>query len=252
MSRTPIVVGNWKLNQTAAESLELVTALKNRVSSIRGVEVGVAPVYVSVAAVAKRLEDSSIQVYGQDCYFESKGAFTSAVSAPLLADVGAHGVIVGHSERRAVFGDSDGDVGRKVRAGLDAGLAVILCVGETESERDAGTTEARVTAQLDGGLASVGADDLGQLVIAYEPVWAIGTGRTATPAQAQAVHAHLRGHLKARFGGPGTDLRIQYGGSVKPANAEALMSEEDIDGALVGGASLKADAFTEIIRAAAP
>ena len=252
MSRTPIVVGNWKLNNTQADGTGLVTDLKNRIASVRGVDVGVAPVYVSLGAVAKRLEDSSVRVYGQDCFWETSGAFTGAVSAPLLKDAGAGGVIVGHSERRHTFGDSDSDVGNKARAGLDAGLQVILCVGETDSERDAGTTEARVAAQLDGGLAKVGAGDVANLVIAYEPVWAIGTGRTATPAQAQEVHAFIRGRLEARFAGASETIRIQYGGSVKPGNAAALMSEADIDGALVGGASLDAESFAAIVKAAKP
>ena len=251
MSRTPIVVGNWKLNKTQSEALDLVTDLKNRVASIRGVDVGVAPVSLSLAAVAKRTAESSIQVYGQDCHFAENGAFTGAISSTLLADAGATGVIVGHSERRHVFGDSDGDVGNKTTAVLAAGLQVIVCVGEIESERDAGTTEARVSAQLDGALASVGAADVDRLVVAYEPVWAIGTGRTATPAQAQAVHAHIRSELGNRFGNEAAQsIRIQYGGSVKPANAAALMAEPDIDGALVGGASLNAESFAEIVKAA--
>ncbi len=250
MSRTPIVVGNWKLNNNSSQALELVTDLKNRMASVRGVDVGVAPVYLSLSAVAKRLEGSSVRVYGQDCFWETNGAYTGSVSAPLLKDAGAGGVIVGHSERRHTFGDSDSEVGKKTRAVLDAGLQVIICVGETDAERDAGTTEARVAAQLDGALASVGAEDVDNLVIAYEPVWAIGTGRTATPSQAQEVHAFVRGRLESKFASAAVTIRIQYGGSVKPGNAAELMSMPDIDGALVGGASLKAESFAAIAKAA--
>jgi triosephosphate isomerase len=250
MARTPIVFGNWKLNKTIAEGLALVTDLKNQLAAVRDVHVGVAPVFTALSAVAKRLEGSNISVAGQNCHFEERGAFTGAVAPSLLADAGCSFVILGHSERRHVFGETDDEIGRKVRAAFDAGLSVILCVGETESERDAGATTDRVDTQLTTGLASVTADDLGGLVIAYEPVWAIGTGRTATPAQAQEVHAHIRSQLTGRFGAPGTDIRIQYGGSVKPKNAEQLISQPDIDGALVGGAALNAEDFVAIVKAA--
>jgi triosephosphate isomerase len=250
MARTPIVVGNWKLNKTIAESLALVTELKNSLGSNRDVEVGVAPTFLSLAQVAKRVEGTGIRVFAQDCHHEERGAFTGEVSASLIKDAGGHGVIVGHSERRALFGDSDDGVGRKARAGLAAGLVVIVCVGETERERDAGQTEAVVARQLLAALAEVAAADLERLVIAYEPVWAIGTGRTATPAQAQEVHGHLRGLLRGRFGEAGAGVRIQYGGSVKPDNAAELMRQPDVDGALVGGASLKAEDFTAIVRGA--
>jgi triosephosphate isomerase len=252
MARTPIVVGNWKLHKNTAEGLELVTGLKNRVAAIRDVEVGVAPVSVYIGLIAQRLGDCALKVFGQNCYWENTGPFTGEVSAALLADAGADGVIVGHSERRTLFGESDGNVGKRARAGLDAGLRVIVCVGETEAERDAGTTESRVAAQLDGGLAAVEAGDLAELVIAYEPVWAIGTGRTATPEQAQEVHAYIRGWLGDRYGDVADSVRIQYGGSVKPDNAAALMAMPDIDGALVGGAALQVDSFVDIVKAARP
>jgi triosephosphate isomerase len=250
MARTPIVVGNWKLNNTTAAGLELVTALKNQLAAVRGVEVGVAPVFVSLAAVARRLEGSPVRVFGQDCYWEESGAFTGEVSPSLLRDAGAAGVIVGHSERRAYFAESDGQVGDKARAALAAGLQVIVCVGETEAERDAGTTESRVSAQLAGALGAIGSADPHALVIAYEPVWAIGTGRTATPDQAQEVHRHIRGELRTRYGDVAEAIRIQYGGSVKPGNAAELLAQPDIDGALVGGASLEADSFIAIVKAA--
>jgi len=251
-NRTPIVFGNWKLQKTVAEALSTVTELKNQVASVRDVEIGVAPVFTALVPVSKRLEDSNIRVAGQNCYWEERGAFTGTVSPSLLADAGATFVIIGHSERRQLFGETDDGVQRKTRAALDAGLSVILCVGETEGERDAGQTFARVDTQLAGGLAGIGEAEMTRVVIAYEPVWAIGTGRTATPAQAQEVHAHIREWLRTRFGAVAETVRIQYGGSVKPGNAAELMNQPDIDGALVGGASLEADDFAAIVKAARP
>ena len=252
MARTPFVVGNWKLQKTLSESLALVTELKNQLASVRDVEFGVAPVATALHSVARRLEDSSIAVYGQSCHWEERGAFTGELSATLLGDAGAAGVIVGHSERRTIFGETDEVVARKVRAVLAAGLQVIACVGETEAERDAGATEARVSAQVKAVLGAVEPAQVARLVVAYEPVWAIGTGRTATPAQAQEVHALIRGLLRDRVGAAAEGVRIQYGGSVKPDNAAELMRQPDIDGALVGGASLKADDFSAIVKAARP
>jgi len=254
--RTPFVVGNWKLHKTIAEALALVTELKNQLGAIAGkrVEVGVAPTFTSLASVAKRLEDSAIATCAQDCFWETKGAFTGEVSGPMLADAGARWAIVGHSERRSLFCDTSEGVGRKARAALAAGLGAIVCVGEQLAERDGGRTLAVVDAQLAGALEGIDKAVAGErLVIAYEPVWAIGTGRTATPAQAQEVHAHIRTRLGERFGADvAAQVRIQYGGSVKPANAEALMAEPDIDGALVGGASLEAADFVAIVKAARP
>jgi triosephosphate isomerase len=251
--RTPFVVGNWKLHKTIAESLALVTELKNQLGAVKGVAIGVAPVFTAIHAVARRLEGSSIATCGQDCHWESRGAWTGEVSAELLADAGASWAIVGHSERRQFFGDTSESVGKKARAVLAAGLGAIVCVGEALAERDAGRTLAVVDDQLAGGLAGIDASSAPRLVIAYEPVWAIGTGRTATPAQAQEVHAHIRRRLAERLGAGAADaIRIQYGGSVKPGNAEALMAEPDIDGALVGGASLEAADFVAIVKAARP
>jgi len=249
--RTPFVVGNWKLNKTITEALALVTELKNQLAAVKGVAVGVAPTYVALPAVAKRLEGSPIVTCAQDCFWESSGAFTGEVSAPLLADAGATWAIVGHSERRQFFGDTSESVGKKARAALAGGLGVIVCVGESLAERDANRTLAVVDEQLAGGLASVEAAHVPKLVIAYEPVWAIGTGRTATPGQAQEVHAHIRKRLAERYGLTSAEtVRIQYGGSVKPSNAEALIAEPDIDGALVGGASLEVADFVAIVKAA--
>jgi triosephosphate isomerase len=251
--RTPFVVGNWKLHKTIAESLALVTELKNQLGAVKGVAIGVAPVFTAIHAVARRLEGSPIATCGQDCHWESRGAWTGEVSADLLADAGASWVIVGHSERRQFFGETSENVGKKARAALAAGLGAIVCVGESLAERDAGRTLAVVDDQLAGALAGIAASSAARLVIAYEPVWAIGTGRTATPAQAQEVHAHLRRRLAERLGAEAAGaIRIQYGGSVKPGNAEALMAEADIDGALVGGASLEVADFAMIVKAARP
>jgi len=248
-TRTPIVVGNWKLNKTISEALALVTDLKNQLASIRDVEVGVAPVFTAIAAVTKRLEDSSVFVAGQNCHWENRGAWTGEVAPSLLADAGCSHVIVGHSERREHFSDTNESVGRKARAVLDAGLKVIICVGETKAQRDGGHTEATISAELDGALASVQAGEMDRVVLAYEPMWAIGTGRTATPVQAQEVHAFIRGALDSRYGSAVADsVRIQYGGSVKPGNAPELMSQPDIDGPLVGGASLDAEDFARIVN----
>jgi triosephosphate isomerase len=251
--RTPFVVGNWKLHKTIAESLALVTELKNQLGAVKGVAVGVAPVFTALHAVARRLEGSAIATCAQNCHWEARGAWTGEVSAAHCGDAGASWVIVGHSERRQFFGDTSEGVGKKARAVLAAGLGAIVCVGESLAERDAGRTLAVVDEQLDGGLADITAASAARLVIAYEPVWAIGTGRTATPAQAQEVHAHIRKRLAERLGAAAADaIRIQYGGSVKPSNAEALLAEGDIDGALVGGASLEAADFIAIVKAARP
>jgi len=251
--RTPFVVGNWKLHKTIAESVALVTELKNQLGAVKGVAVGVAPVFTALHAVAKRLEGSSIVTCAQDCHWEAGGAWTGEVSAAQVRDAGATWVIVGHSERRQFFGDTSENVGKKARAVLAAGLGAIICVGESLGERDGGRTLAVVDDQLTSALAGIEATSAPSLVIAYEPVWAIGTGRTASPAQAQEVHAHIRKRLAERLGGAAADaIRIQYGGSVKPSNAEALMAQPDIDGALVGGASLEAADFVAIVKAARP
>jgi triosephosphate isomerase len=249
--RTPFVVGNWKLHKTIAESVALVTELKNQLGAVKGVAVGVAPVFTALHAVARRLEGSPIATCAQSCHWEASGAWTGEVSAGHAADAGATWIIVGHSERRQFFGETSETVGKKARAALAAGLGAIVCVGESLGERDGGRTLAVVDDHLAGGLAGVEASSAARLVIAYEPVWAIGTGRTATPAQAQEVHAHIRGRLTERFGADAAQaIRIQYGGSVKPGNAQALLAEADIDGALVGGASLEASDFIAIVKAA--
>jgi triosephosphate isomerase len=251
--RTKFVVGNWKLHKTIPQALALVTELKNQLAAVKGVTIGVAPPFTAIHAVAKRLEGSPIVTCAQDCFWEASGAWTGEVSPAMLADAGATWSIVGHSERRQHFGDTNELVGKKARAVIAAGLGGIVCVGEMLDERDAGRTLDVIDAQLAGALAGIDAVATARLAIAYEPVWAIGTGRTATPAQAQEVHAHIRKRLAERYGDKtAAAIRIQYGGSVKPGNAEALLAEPDIDGALVGGASLDTADFVGIVKAARP
>ncbi len=248
MARTPLVCGNWKLHKTLAESVALANEVKNAVGPVRDVEVAIAPVFTALHAVGKKLEGSQVALCAQDSHWEDQGAFTGEVSAKLLADVGCAYVIVGHSERRQLFGELDAAVNLKAKAILRHGMKPIVCVGETDKERDAGETFGRVGAQLDGALEGIPVAEAARVVIAYEPVWAIGTGRTATPAQAEEVHAFLRGRLAERFGDAAEQMRIQYGGSVKPDNAKLLLEQPNIDGALVGGASLKADDFLRIVK----
>jgi triosephosphate isomerase len=248
VSRQKLICGNWKLHKTVAESIELATAIKNAVGPVKDVEVAVAPVFTSLYPVAKRLEGSAVALAAQDCFWEDQGAWTGEVSARLLKDVGCTYVIIAHSERRQHFGETDAAANLKVKAALRHGLEPILCVGETLAERDAGEAFHVVRRHLEGGLADLAAGDVEHLVIAYEPVWAIGTGRTATPQQAQEIHAFIRGKLAEQFGDVAETIRIQYGGSVKPDNAGLLMEQADIDGALVGGASLKADDFLKIVK----
>ncbi|HTA21457.1 MAG TPA: triose-phosphate isomerase [Polyangia bacterium] len=250
-TRRPFFCGNWKLNGTIAESLALATDVRNGVATLRGADVVVAPSFTALHAVAKRLEGGSsgpVAVAAQNCHFEDKGAFTGEVSASQLADVGCKYVILGHSERRQLFGELDAAVNLKARAALRAGLAPIICVGETLAERDAGETLGRITAQLDAAIADIAEADLARCLVAYEPVWAIGTGRTASPAQAQEVHAHIRASVARKFAGVAASLRILYGGSMKPDNVRALMAEVDVDGGLVGGASLQAESFVRMIK----
>lgn len=247
-ARTPIIAGNWKLHKSIAESLELATAIRNAIGPVRDVEVVIAPVFTALHAVAKRIEGSSLALAAQDCFWEEQGAWTGEVSAKQLVDAGCRYVIVGHSERRQHFGDSDASVNRKGQAALAAGLIPIVCIGETLAEREAGTTFARLATQLEGSLAGWTDELLRRTVLAYEPVWAIGTGKVATVEQAQEVHGFIRGWLRTRFAGQADGVRLQYGGSVKPDNAGALMMQPDVDGLLVGGASLKADDFLRIVK----
>lgn len=248
MSRRPIIAGNWKMNLTVTEGLALASAVRDRCSRFRGVDVVVGPAAMALHPIIQRLSDSPIGVAAQNCHWADKGAFTGEMSPAQLAEVGCSHVIVGHSERRTLFGETDANVGKKARALHDHGLIPIICIGETLVEREAGTTLEVVGRQLLAAIAPLDADELARSVIAYEPVWAIGTGKTATPEQAQDVHAAIRERV-AGFRGKDVaeQVRIQYGGSVKPINIRALMAQPDIDGALVGGASLDSDSFARIV-----
>ena len=245
--RVPVIAGNWKMYKTAAEAAAFVRAFLPLVSGVRGVEIVLAPPYPSIGAVAQLVGGSGVGVASQNVHFEDEGAFTGEVSARMLKEAGATHCIVGHSERRQYYAETDDTANRKVRAALAAGLVPILCVGEMLPEREAGKTFDVVGRQLAGGLKGIPAPDAARVIVAYEPVWAIGTGKTATPAQAQEVHAFLRARLRELSGGAADSVRILYGGSVKPDNIAALMANGDIDGALVGGASLAPESFAKIV-----
>ena len=236
--------------KTVSESVETALALKPLVANANHCEVIIAPVFTALKTVADRLEGSNIKVAGQDCAAEAEeGALTGEVAAFMLGDAGCSHVIIGHSERRQHCAETDSRVSRKVQAAISSGLTAIMCVGETLAQRDQGNAEQVVRGQLEGGLSSLTASDLSRIIIAYEPVWAIGTGRTATPEQAQEMHAFIRRVFSAGHSPEAArSLRILYGGSVKPDNIAGLMAQEDIDGALVGGASLKADSFAQIVN----
>lgn len=247
--RTPLIAGNWKMHKTVGEAVSLVQALLGGLGAVPDREVLVCPPFTALHPLSSLLSDTPIVLGAQDVFHEPQGAYTGAVSPPMLRDIGCRYVIVGHSERRQYFGDDDTLVNRKLLAALAYGLQPILCVGESKPQRDVGSAEQVVVAQTRAGLAGVNAAQLTQVVIAYEPVWAIGTGDTATSADAQAMHAAIRATLAALYtpelaGG----VRIQYGGSVKPDNVDELMSQPDVDGALVGGASLAADSFLRIVH----
>ena len=245
---TPLIAGNWKMHKTLAEAQALAREIRQGLSPSTRVEVAVGPPYTALNAVAAELAGSPVKLAAQDVFWEKQGAYTGAISAAMLADVGCHYVIIGHSERRQYFGEIDETVNRKVKAVLEAGLFPIVCVGETLAEREQGRTFTVVETQIRQGLAGLAPGQGQRLVIAYEPVWAIGTGKTATPDQAQEVHKLIRGLLPEMAGTAA--LRILYGGSVTPDNAKELMAQPDINGALVGGASLKAASFLGIIAAA--
>ncbi len=247
--RTPIIAGNWKLNNTVSEAVALTNSLKSLVAGCTGVEIIVAPTFTALASVSSAIADSNLLLAAQDVYWEDSGAFTGEVSAPMLKDVGCDYVIIGHSERRQFFGETNESVNQKVKATLAHGLKPIICVGEQLEERESGQTEAVIENHVTGGIAGLSATDLLSCVIAYEPVWAIGTGKTATPDQAQEVHNFIRGLLAAAYSKEvASQIRIQYGGSVKPENASELMAQPDVDGALVGGASLEAESFAQIVK----
>jgi len=249
MSRTPLIAGNWKMYGTRSEAVALAETLAKNVGRPRGREVVVAPPFTALDVVARALDGTGIKLAAQNCHWEPQGAYTGEVSVAMLRETGCVFVIVGHSERRQLFGDTNETVNRRARAVLAAGLVPIVCVGETLEEREAEATGAVVARQVDTAFADVRPEQVATCVVAYEPVWAIGTGRTATPAQAQEVHDAIRRQIGTRTSSATADrIRILYGGSVKPENVDALMAEPDIDGALVGGASLDAVAFTRIVQ----
>ena len=251
MDRVKFVCGNWKMHKTVAEAVALVKAIGEGLGDASGrVQVAVAPPFTALHAAAQAAAGSPVEVAGQDVHWEPQGAFTGAVSAAMLAEAGCRHGIVGHSERRQLFGETDEGVRKKTAALLGAGLRPIVCVGETLAERESGRTLEVVDRQVRQGLAGLDATRLGRVTVAYEPVWAIGTGKTATTAQAQEVHAAIRSILRELGGSVADAIRIQYGGSVKPENAQELMSQPDVDGALVGGASLKAGDFLAIVKGA--
>jgi len=250
MSRRLFIAGNWKMNMSSESGVALAAGLRETIGSVESVDLGVAPPFVYLSAVRDALAGGRIALLAQNMASQDDGAFTGEVSGAMLKDVGVRGVILGHSERRHVFGESDEMVSRKVVKALGDGLEVILCVGELLSEREAAATTDVVSRQVKIGLEGVSKADLAGVTIAYEPVWAIGTGVTATPQQAQEVHAMIRELLGGLYDAPAAEaIRIQYGGSVKPANALDLLRQPDIDGALVGGASLKVEDFTAIVNA---
>ena len=247
-NRIPLIAGNWKMNKTAAEAVALATEIRAGADG-PAVDVLVSPPFTVLAAVAKALEGSKVLLAGQNMHSELSGAFTGEIAAPMLKDVGCSHVILGHSERRQLFGETDEGVAKKTKVALDNGLLPISCVGETLEEREGGKTVDVVGRQVDAVLNALTADEAAKIVIAYEPVWAIGTGKVATPEQAQEIHAFIRSRIAAIHGqGVADGLRILYGGSVKPDNVKGLMALPDVDGALVGGASLKADSFLKLVH----
>jgi triosephosphate isomerase len=248
--RIPLIAGNWKLHKTIAEAEELIAALLPRISSVERTEVAICPTFTVLQAMVDSTRGSRVAVYAQNMHQSPEGPFTGEVSAPMLTEIGVHGVVLGHSERRQLFGETDKALALKVPAALDAGLQPILCVGETEDEREAGDTERKLRHQVQEDLARVDTERLGEIVIAYEPIWAIGTGRVATPEEAEEAIAFVRALVGDRSREQAQRTRILYGGSVKPDNAAELMALPEIDGALVGGASLEVESFAAIVAAA--
>ncbi len=247
--RKPIIAGNWKLNKTSQEAVELITLLMRDLSEVTDVDIVVCPVLTSLSDVQDALNESNIHLGAQNLYWEDSGAFTGEVSAPLLKHIGVEYCIIGHSERRQYFFETNETVNKKIKAALKHDLTPIVCVGENLKEREANKTFDVVRNHCQEGLKGFTAEEIKRIIIAYEPVWAIGTGKTATPAQAQEVHKFIRDLLKLMYNEETANtIRIQYGGSVNAENISSLMAEKDIDGALVGGASLKADSFIKIVK----
>jgi len=249
--RKPLVAGNWKMNLLVTDAVKLVEGLKPLVREVSGVDIIVCPAFAALYAVGQALKGSNIKLGGQNCYVKESGAYTGEISPQMLLDVGCTWTIVGHSERRQYFKESDAFLNEKLKFALASGLKVMFCIGETLEERQGGKMDDVLTRQVTEGIKGLSEADFDKVAVAYEPVWAIGTGVTATPEQAEEAHAFVRGLMKARFGGNVSDaVRIQYGGSVKADNARELMAKPNVDGALVGGASLKADGFAAIVKGA--
>lgn len=247
--RTPVIAGNWKMYKTPPEAERFVREFLPRVAGTTGVEIVLSPPFTSLGAVAAMTRDTNVEVASQNLHHADEGAYTGEISPRMVKESGAKYSILGHSERRQYFGETDESVHRKVQAALQAGLVPILCIGETLAEREAGNTFPVVERQLRGGLKEIPASAAESILVAYEPVWAIGTGKTATPEQAQEVHAYLRGILASLWGDAAAEaVRILYGGSVKPENIAVLMAQRDIDGGLVGGASLSPESFEQIVK----
>jgi len=248
MMRRPIIAGNWKMNNTVSEAEEFIKKFLPLVEGIDDRDIIIAPPFIALASAAELLEGSNVALAAQNTFWEEKGAYTGEISPTMLIKLGCTYVIIGHSERRKYFSEDNSIVNRKIKAALIAGLKPIMCLGEILEQRRKGATIKVVEKQLHEGLEGLEAWQIENMIIAYEPVWAIGTGVNATPQQAQEVHSHIRQRLRTLFGETGLKVQIQYGGSVKPDNINDLMSEADIDGALVGGASLKADSFASIVK----
>ena len=249
--RRRLIAGNWKMFKTVQETVAHITELRRTLRDVRTCDIVVAPPFTSLYIAVDKSRDSNIAVGAQNLHWEKEGAFTGEISAPMIRETGAEFVIIGHSERRTLFGDTNQTVNKKIAAALAADLCPIVCVGETLQQRDANQTNTVLDEQLRAGLDGFTAEQLSDAVIAYEPVWAIGTGRNATPEQAQEAHAHIRGRLRQWFGADFAErCRILYGGSVKPENISALIAQPDVDGALVGGASLEVQSFTAIVLGA--
>ena len=247
--RRPLVAGNWKMHGTRARAEELFEGLKTHLADMP-CDVGVCVPFTVLELAAERLKGTEIRVYAQNMHQAEEGAFTGEVSAPMLTELGVHGVVLGHSERRELFGETDRALKEKLPAALAAGLEPIFCVGETEEEREQEQTERKLRTQVQEGLEGVSGEELPRVVLAYEPIWAIGTGRVASPAQAQEAIGFIRALVRDRFEDAAESVRILYGGSVKPDNAEEILAQPDVDGALVGGASLDAEGFAKIVAAA--
>ncbi len=247
--RTPVIAGNWKMNKTVAEAVALASEIKEKVAGVENVKIIVCPVFTAVKSVADVLKGTNVKVGAQDMYWETSGAYTGEVSGEMLLEAGAEYVIIGHSERRQYFGETNETVNKKLKKALSIGLKPIVCIGETLADRESGATEAVVEKQVREGFVGLTAEEMKGTIIAYEPVWAIGTGKTATAEQAEAVHAFVRNLVAQLWDKETADaVVIQYGGSMKPENVASLLAQPDIDGGLIGGAALKADSFEKLVK----